>query len=196
MRRLLPYPVASAAAVVDAFEKGRLAARLSALELLLAWHAPLASLDPWQPQTVTPEGLARLAAWSRSASDPKADASKPAALSEADRQAALADLDHLATASDADAAKIGERLARFAAQLLPEVRTLRRSRRIRRACASGSRCFRYRLTASDSLAINWPGGLNRIASRNPEARHAAMNELLARATSRDEPLLLELVYRQ
>ena len=49
----MPYPSAeNRTAVVRAFFEGNLAARLTALELLGPWKAPLGDLDPWVPETV------------------------------------------------------------------------------------------------------------------------------------------------
>jgi HEAT repeat protein len=52
--------------------------------------------------------------------------------------------------------------------------------------------LRYRLTASAALALNWPGGLERLAATTATTRHQALKELESRVTAQDEPLLLEL----
>src|SRR4051794_11359501 len=49
IRRLLPCSRAAAPRVVEPFVRTNLAGRLSALELLSAWNAPVQGLDPWQP---------------------------------------------------------------------------------------------------------------------------------------------------
>src|SRR5262249_31065601 len=49
--------------VVEVFRQGGLQARLAALELLREWQAPVADLDPWQPQTLTAPRLAELERW-------------------------------------------------------------------------------------------------------------------------------------
>ncbi|MBI3861155.1 MAG: thioredoxin family protein [Planctomycetia bacterium] len=53
----------SAAAVAGAFRSGNLATRLSALEILSHWKAPIADLDPWDPATLTTQRLDELATW-------------------------------------------------------------------------------------------------------------------------------------
>lgn len=63
LRRLLPYPDLAAGPVTETFVTGTLQARLAALELLQAWQAPLADLDPWQPESLTKPRLALLRAW-------------------------------------------------------------------------------------------------------------------------------------
>ena len=63
-RRLTAKQGLSAAAVVTAFRQGNLATRLSALEILANWKAPVADLDPWDPNTLTePRLLAELESW-------------------------------------------------------------------------------------------------------------------------------------
>jgi hypothetical protein len=62
-RRLTENRGLSAAAVAEAFRKGNLATRLSALDILMRWQAPIAVLDPWDPTTLTPARLDELEAW-------------------------------------------------------------------------------------------------------------------------------------
>ena len=91
IRRLAPYPHAAAAATIDAFSKGKLATRLAILELLQEWKAPIANLDPWRPETVTPERQAALRKWAESLpSDSVAAAAalKPEEAADARRQLA------------------------------------------------------------------------------------------------------------
>ncbi len=52
--------------------------------------------------------------------------------------------------------------------------------------------LRYRLAASEALVLGWPGGLARLASSDTGLRHRAASELVERATTAEEPLLLEL----
>jgi HEAT repeat protein len=52
--------------------------------------------------------------------------------------------------------------------------------------------LRYRLAAAGNLALNWPGGLERLAATNAEIRHQAASELATMATAAEQPLLLEL----
>ena len=52
--------------------------------------------------------------------------------------------------------------------------------------------LRYRLVATDELALGWPGGIDRLAAPSAAERHRAMVELARRASPADEPLLLEL----
>src|SRR6185436_1668718 len=52
IRRLSPHPALAAKAVVEAFNKGNLATRLSVMELLESWRAPSTGIDPWRPETI------------------------------------------------------------------------------------------------------------------------------------------------
>ncbi len=63
IRRLIPHAALAALPVVEAFTEGPLAARLTALDLLREWKAPLEGIDPWRPETLTaaPSQPARLA---------------------------------------------------------------------------------------------------------------------------------------
>src|SRR5206468_8143466 len=91
----------------------------------------------------------------------------------------------------AEATAIRERLARHGRLLLPlvyeQLRTAESDEARQRLTA-----LRYRLVATDELALSWPGGIERLAAPDARTRHRAMDELTNRATSADEPLLLEL----
>jgi HEAT repeat protein len=186
VRRLLAHPGAARQAVARAFADGNLATRLAALELLQAWHAPVAEIDPWQPDTVTAERVAGLQRW---AATVKTIVAQP--FDAEQRAAALREIDRMLPGTTAEAEAAIERLARYREALLPEV-----TERLRRAATDQDRqrllMLRYRLVASDGLALSWPGGLARLASTEAATRRKAAEELPQRATSADQPLLLEL----
>jgi HEAT repeat protein/thiol-disulfide isomerase/thioredoxin len=188
VRRLLPYAGDARPAVVKAFSEGSLAQRLSALELLEQWRAPLAGLDPWQPETFTSERLAALTAWSRRPPQPK---SAPAAPTPEQLAAARRDVERMLRAPAGEAEAIAERLAGLGAALGPEV-----AARLRDATADQDRqrllMLRYRLVAADSLALRWPRGLSRLAASNPRERQQAAEELAKLAGGDDRALLVEL----
>ena len=207
-RRLLPRPDLAAAKVVDAFAGGKLAVRLAALELLQEWKAPIEKMDPWDPPTITAERIASLKAWAADAAKVAAATAPvaspetrpstgpaPAAASSlgpdrlADARRDVAAL--LAATAEPEVLAARERLARFGPALLPEVyaalKTANTDRDRERLTA-----LRYRLVASDALALSWPGGLERLASAEGAVRHAVLDELGSRATPADAPLLSEL----
>src|SRR5262249_18907963 len=63
IRRLSAEKALAAIEVVDAFSRGNLATRLSALELLVTWKAPIKDADPWQPESITESLLTELEDW-------------------------------------------------------------------------------------------------------------------------------------
>jgi HEAT repeat protein len=189
IRRLLPYPDVAARPVVAAFSEGSLASQLSALELLREWQAPLADLDPWQPQSLTGERLKSLSEWAATVSRPEAAVKDH--LTDEELSEARGLLDRLLAAPPGETVPLRERLARFGRLLLPEV-----YERLKTAAGDESRerlsALRYRLVASEALVLEWSGGIERLAASDAETRHRAADELARRATPAEEPLLLEL----
>jgi HEAT repeat protein len=187
IRRLLPHPGLAAGPVAEAFAAGNLQSRLEALELLRAWHAPLAGLDPWRPETLTAPRLRDLRRW---AADP-GKGTAPVELSAEQRAEARGEITRMLRATDAEAAAVRERLARHGRPLLPEV-----AEQLRNATTDQARerltALRYRLVCPGALALTWPGGLERLAATNAAVRHQAAQELAGRAGAAEEPLLLEL----
>ncbi|HEU5432765.1 MAG TPA: HEAT repeat domain-containing protein [Thermomicrobiales bacterium] len=187
IRRLLPHPDASAPQIVSLLTSPKLAARLSALELLAAWRAPLEGLDPWRAETITESRLAALNGWAENASAlPEAETLAPDELA-----AAQGEIDKLLAADATEAEALAARLARYGRALAPEVYA-----RLRQADNDRDRerltWLRYRLAATDALALGWPGGLARLAANDSAVRRQAAQELVARATPDDEPLLMEM----
>ena len=197
IRRLAPYPQKARIEVVRAFEEGSLSRRLAALELLRQWRAPIADLDPWQPQSLTKERIAALDLWAQRYQPPAAGSKegglKPTLqkLSEQALVEARRDIDRMLKANDSDAAAIRHRLAGYGAALLPEV-----TARLKETAADAERqrlwALRYRLLAADSLALRWPDGLERLAASDPRPRRQAADELARLASAADQPLLVEL----
>jgi HEAT repeat protein len=190
VQRLVSAPAVCGPAVIAALQDGNLATRLAALEVLNRWQAPLEQLDPWQPDTITAERLARLSEWltefSGSSSDGPSGELRDDQLIEARQE-----IERLLnmTALEGEAARA--QLARFGAALLPEI-----DRQLEQAVTDQQRekllALRYRLVAGDSLALRFPGGLVRLASTDASTRRAAAEQLVALATTEDQPLLLEL----
>ncbi len=189
IRRLAPYPQKARLEVVRTFVEGNLARRLAALELLQQWRAPIAELDPWQPQSLTKERIAALSLWAEKYQPPAAPEVKK--LTEQALAEARRDIDRMLKANPADAEAIRHRLAAWGAALLPEV-----TARLKETAADEQRqrlwALRYRLVAADSLALRWPGGLERLAAADPRHRQQAADELARLASAADQPLLVEL----
>jgi HEAT repeat protein len=177
---------AAAPKVVAVFRQGGLQARLAALELLREWQAPVAELDPWRPETLTPTRLAALERWGANPVAPR-----PPELTARERQEVTEDIQRLVQASAAEAAAIRERLVRRGSAILPQV-----AARLKEAGTDQARerltALRYRLAANDRLALDWPGGFDRLASTQASVRQQAAQDLAKRAAPGDEPVLLEL----
>ncbi len=189
IRRLAPYPDIAAAAVVKAIAVGPLAVRLSALELLREWDAPVEAIDPWQPATITEQRIKALHEW---AAAPHATDAAPGSLTVDQLASARDEIERmLAATSDVQAVAIRERLTRLGKALSPDV-----YERLNHVTEDRDRerltALRYRLVACDALALNWPGGLERLSATRAQTRHQAATELAKRATPQDAPLLLEL----
>ena len=103
IRRLLPYPNIARSAVLRAFANGSLTSRLAAIEVLEQWKAPLEGLDPWRPETFTPQRLARLDKWKdrEVASGPAA----PKKLSKKQLAAARRQIDRMLVADELEASR-------------------------------------------------------------------------------------------
>jgi HEAT repeat protein len=210
IRLLLRRPDVAAAKAVESFEKGKLTARLAVFELLSGWKAPLDGIDPWNPDTVTPQRLAAIKKWAAEQKDKPAVTaptsrpttgpastrpvveSAPAELPPDVLAAANRDINLLlAAAGGFDVRALRERIARVGPALLPEV-----SARLKAAANEEERvrlaALRYRISASDTLAKSWPDGFDRLASGSAETRHRAVDELAGKATAEDGTLLLEL----
>jgi HEAT repeat protein/thioredoxin-like negative regulator of GroEL len=187
IRHLLPHAEKAAAPVVEAFIKGNLAQRLSALDLLDSWHAPVEKLDPWRADTMTDDRLAALKKW---AATPQTAQTNPA-LDERRHAEARDLLQRYLQVADDGAPALRERLARFGTALLPDIYAA-----LKDASTDATRhrltFLRYRVAASDALALQWPTGIERLAAPEVTVRHSALDELSNRVTARDSGLLLEL----
>jgi HEAT repeat protein len=188
VRRLLPYPNVARSVVLKSFQEGNLSARLTAMDLLEQWRAPLAGLDPWRPETFSKDRLAKLDRWS---GRNIAAAEPPKQLSAAELADARGQIDRMLKADEAASDAIRQRLARLGPALLPEVVA-----RLKDATADRDRrrlaILRYRLVASDALVLRWPGGLERLGDADPKLRQQAAEELAKQAGDDEKALLLEL----
>ena len=72
IRRLAAWPQKARLEVARAFVEGSLSRRLAALELLRVWRAPVAELDPWQPESFSKERIAALNLWAEKYQSPAA----------------------------------------------------------------------------------------------------------------------------
>ena len=172
IRRLAAYPQkARLRKWSGAFAEGNLSRRLAALELLRQWRAPIADLDPWQPQSLTKERIAALERWAEKYVA-TAEAKK---LTEQDLAEARREIDRMLMANpESDAAAIRQRLAGYGAGLLPEVAArLKETAADEPAAAAvgpplspGGRRFAG-LCAGPAAWSGWPTPIPAIAGRPP-----------------------------
>ena len=66
LSRIAEMPEHAAEPTVDMIEKGTLAEKLSALQLLKEWKAPIESIDPWDPKTISDQVVTDLRKWCES----------------------------------------------------------------------------------------------------------------------------------
>jgi HEAT repeat protein/thioredoxin-related protein len=190
IRRLSAYPQAAGPAVAKAFREGNLSARLAALEILQQWKAPVEGMDPWHPETLSEERLHQLDQWLKEGANQRR-IDEPKKLSPEQLADARRDIARMLKADDAESAAICHRLARFGPALLPEVYALLKDTSVDQD-RQRLLVLRYRLVATDSLALRWPGGLARLAGGDLRQRQQAAEELVNLAAAPEQPLLTEL----
>lgn len=191
-RRLAADRSLAAAQVVQAFARGGLAVRLAALEVLGLWKAPIEDFDPWRPQSITPARLNDLEDWAATRAGDGAAIPALEPLTAEETAEVRADIVRLSAADAAEAEAIGARLARFGARAISEVRQSREAAQTDKA-RERLDWLRFRLLASDALALKWSRGLIRLAATDARSRREAAGELSSAVTSGDEPLLIELL---
>jgi HEAT repeat protein len=166
--------------VVELLTASSLQERLSAVDLLDQWGAPVGRIDPWNP--ITAVDLAALRKWAATAAKPPAT-TEPMMTDELD---AL-----IAAPTEIEARAVRERLIRFGEKILPQV-AARLSAHPDDPARQRLVALRYRLVATDHLAAAWPGGFDRLASADPSIRRPAVADLATIATADDYRLLREL----
>ncbi|WP_417847177.1 HEAT repeat domain-containing protein [Thalassoglobus sp.] len=187
--RLVPFPEIAAAHVVAKLRDGTLSERLSSLELLSAWKAPVDQIDPWIPESVNESRLAKLNTWledQSSGANQANDGLTPVEIVEAERLLRL-----MVTVDAAAAASMREQLSRMGNGVLPFLKEALLSTDdpvdTERLTAA-----RYRLAATGERVLTWPGGLERMASSDFDEKIQAVDEFAKMATHEDEELLLAL----
>ena len=115
----------------------------------------------------------------------------PETLAEDQWRGLRTDIDRILRADEAEAAAVRERIAWYGRAALPGVVAL-----LADAATDMDRrrllTLRYRLVASGSLTLTWPGGLQRLADPDQRIRHQAAEELASNAGEESQELLLEL----
>lgn len=188
VRRLTPFPVESAELVVEVLKKEKLGAQLTSIELLREWEAPIDQLDPWQPESMTPERFERIGDWLAKLS---AKENTQRVISPEEWADIRAELKRMLSADPETVQSIRERLARYRQALLPEVVGLL-TNTSDDAPRSRLLALRYRLVMTDETAVKSPGLVDRLAAVDARTRQDAVREVTEHATFKTEPLFLEL----
>ncbi len=188
MERLIAFPAKTREPLVESLtSEGKLAQKLSVLEILKRWQAPIDGLDPWVVNSFAPEKMKQLNQWKET---PIEDLQTVLAeLTADDLKAAGQDLDALIESRNVRAGLA--RMTRYGSQLLPvvyeRIKVAKTDEESERLTA-----LRYWLTASNELRLGWANGLIELASSELSSRRAATQSLIKRASLADQPLLLEL----
>ncbi len=61
--RLAKNQLMSAGPLVDILSTGNLSQKIDAIQILEKWSAPIAGIDPWEPDTISPERLKGIRDW-------------------------------------------------------------------------------------------------------------------------------------
>ena len=188
IERLVAFPSRTRSQLIDLLmEKGKLAHKLSALEILDRWQAPTEGLDPWVKDSFTPERLKQLSDWKETPIEELG--SVLSELTPADLESAEKDIAHLLKSKNARVSL--SRLTQYGPNLLPlvyeKIKVAQSDEETSRLTA-----LRYWLTASNELRLGWAGGLIELASSDLDSRRNAVQGLIKRASLPDQTLLLEL----
>ncbi len=172
--------------VIAALSDQSLTCRLSAVELLQRWGAPVSGIDPWNADSLTDARRTAIANWA------KVRSTTQSSTRSSETSATSAELDRLCTApSEPEARAVRERLIINGESLIPAI-VQRLERNPPEPARQRLLALRYRLVAANQLAADWSGGFDRLASSDATVRHAAIADLAERAKPEDHRLLREL----
>ncbi len=198
IERLVAHSRVSAGPVVQILKTGRLVQQLSACEVLRRWKAPVAEIDPWQPDTLTAEHFAPLIEWARLrmiAGDSQAEAiSKPTSASSFDAQSAKELLRRLMKVEIAERPSLVAQLLGMGAPLATEVRSrLAHADGLDDSSRERLRELLYNLLASHKLRLEQSGVIAALARLDLESHRQAAATILEKVSIVDQPLVDELV---
>ncbi|QDV43567.1 Thioredoxin [Stieleria neptunia] len=192
-KRLSDHRSLTAGAVVDQLRAGKLAAQLTALEILANWHAPVGAMDPWIPESINSESLPPLVQWLRRLPAESA-ALKPDASETANDRRQIGDiLRELLSAPEVRhheliqrAIVIGDHAADEAKRIESTAESLTDDQRQR------LRRVRYSVLAGPSTRLANAGLIESLSKLDRPTHFSAAEKLLADVTSQDQPLIDEL----
>ena len=179
--------------MIQTLKTGRLIQKLTALQVLAAWKAPVQYIDPWNPDSINDVSLQSTVDWLKDQEQelPAATESDPGSARTLDDQALSHDLLKKLLNSESDALMI--QAISLGESMLPELRE-------RLAHASDFddqqqmilRELLYRLLASEQTRLQQSSLLVALASLNGETHRAAAEKLIESSTQQDQMLIDEL----
>ncbi len=181
----------AANALMQALRSGGLAQKLSALEILHDWDAPVQGIDPWQPESLTDKAFEPLLQWLRALEELKdetpVDGESQASVDPAVASNVLINVQKTpGEATMAAAVKIG-------IGLIPDVRQrLAGAGEIAESETIALQELLYRLLASPQTRLENGSLLVALASRDANSHRKAAEKLLELAAPLDQPLVDEL----
>ncbi len=188
LTRMASFPEKTRAAAIDALPKTSLASRLSLLDLLGRWQAPIEGIDAWEPASLSEPRMELLRQWSETPVEELTRSLET--VTPEQLQVACLELDRFLK-DTGEPSRLLPPFSRYGKHLLPEV--------YRRLGASESdvdrqklMALRYWLTAGSRLRLIWSTGFTQMGAVSLDVRREAVRQLLARVTTADADLLLEL----
>jgi HEAT repeat protein/thiol-disulfide isomerase/thioredoxin/tetratricopeptide (TPR) repeat protein len=204
MERLAAHPRQSASAIVQVLKTGRLVQQLCACEVLRRWSAPLASIDPWQPQTLETDEFASLMEWSRQRTDASDAANLEDSASRSQTEAAAVTpqidspavnelLERLMKANPIDRPGLIAQLMGRGAALAAEVRSrLAQGDAVDDLAREALRELLYNLLASNQLRLQQSGVIAALGRLDSDSHRQAAASVLDHVAIIDQPLVDEL----
>lgn len=187
---LIQQPQRVAKLIVDtALDATSLRQRTAAWTILHRWPAPTDGLDPWMPETFTPERIAALQAWADGIANDTENAVSPEndPMGEPTRLESELELDRLVRRGPIRDGLV-DAITLVGPTILPSV-TERLSRESSDVGRERLSAVRYRLIAAPTLALRLPGAAEDLASLESGPRRAATKRIADQAIRDDLPLL-------
>lgn len=188
--RLAKHPHVSLDALTRIMRSGKLAERLSAIEILERLGAPLASYDPWDGEPMGEAQITALLEWARAFSEERRsgeESNSPSIELPADIDKTLS---RYLEVDDNAAISMLANLSRFGNALMPNVdQRMSLNGDLPPQATQRLRLLAYMLTASPKLRLSQPGLLAALARSDASSRHQAANTLFSEAEQIDLPLV-------
>ncbi len=190
-RRLMDTRGVSAAPIITLMGSGRLSQKLSAIEILRGWGAPVEGLDPWVPDSISAERIETLNAWlEKNAASP---ATETAPVPEVDPAKVKDTVTRLLQGPASQRQAVLSELLSYGPAVLPELRArLENAEQLDDKQRHQLRQLLLLALASDQTRGLHVSLLTALASLNAETHRQAAGRLLELMGPPDQPLIDEL----